>query len=143
MLIKLRRKTTVGSILLLSLMVSCKSSQQTGNQTTIPPTPSLESLAAERFGEGYTIEYNRGKSCALVILPGNRSQAPGLSSAHFFVYDVGTQEIILEDKVNMGKVVWENAEVIRVTDYPGRYRPGVSTGYTFNITSKQKTPSKE
>ena len=106
-------------------------------------TMSIEELAKNKLGQSARIVYNKTKSAALVMAITRENQLKEISSLKFFVYDIASSTIILEDFIAQGNVEWVDQQVIKVTKIPGVYNPDNPTsGYFFEVATQKKSPIK-
>lgn len=117
-----------------ALILSCKSIKDSKSGTMQKET--LEDLVQAKYDGQGTILYNKSNTYALVKRISRKSDVPGQSSVHFFIYDKEAKKIILEDFVNQGNVEWTSDSLIKVSKVPGKYQEGGSNGYMFDTISR-------
>lgn len=134
--LKVNRMLPIAACVLAAfLIISCKNTKAP-LETKSESLEMLVKLAKEKLGDDATTDFNKSQSHALVAsVTGSTKTA---KSIRFFVFDVNTSEIILEDFVSQGSVQWMSDNQIKVNQIPGKPGPQASRGYLFNIETKKK-----
>lgn len=132
----MKRLFILSMLIVPLLLFNCKGVKDSQSGTT--QTQTLEELVKSKYKDQGSILYNKSKTYALVQSVSKKSDAPGQSSIHFFIYDVSASEIILEDFVNQGSVQWTNDTLVKITKVPGVYKEGASKGYVFDVMNKTR-----
>jgi hypothetical protein len=101
----------------------------------------LKLLALDKYGLNYQIEYNSGKSFAVVVSQ-NRATAenpnPYLS---YFVYNLLEASIVFEDNPGSAQIVWKSPNMIEVLITPGTIsdeKQNNKYGYTYDVILNKK-----
>ncbi len=138
------RVVIVFSVLSLS---ACTSSKQQAeiSQTAAAPAANeaYRMLAVKKYQDHISYIFNSGKSavvCAKQIESTRLNPFPRLD---FFVYDIANQELLFEDSVQSGKVVWSGENKIKVTLVPevmvgNEPEKDTRTGYEYDVRMRKR-----
>lgn len=128
-------------VLFYGLLGSCKSGNKS-MKTGMNETEQYQILASQHLGEKYVVEFN--ESGKLVLCKSGFLPDPSVAHYHvkFFVFDKDKQEIIYQDVIPRGEVVWFNNNTLKVSTIPGIVMPDeevISNTYLYDLVKKQRT----
>lgn len=118
------------------LVVSCRS-VESNNDITVD---KLEKLAQSKFGENFSVVYNKQKDFALCISL-TKSKIPNDKSLNYFIYNIENNSIFEERNIGTGSVSWYSDYEIKVIEIPGTIRKNQNqeNGYIINLKTNSKT----
>lgn len=99
---------------------------------------NFHKIAREKYGDNYKIENNETKEYYLVT---NFVKSATDLSIKFFVYEIKSEKILLEDFIKSGSVKWVDKYLLDVQIHPGIVKKNDSTddiGYFYNAEINQK-----
>ena len=102
----------------------------------------LSYYAKDFFGEDYEVEWNAGKSHALVkkSLPVRREGVK--PTLHLLIYEVESDTVIFRDAVPAGTAIWSGNGLLLVRSTPGMIRGDETSarrnGYTYQVDQRRK-----
>lgn len=124
------------------MFLSCATAQK-AEQERPQAQESYKTLATEKYKDDIHYLFNGSGTHVLCIRQPKPTPELPQQRADFFIYDLSTNEIILEDEISNGSVTWRNEHQLQVTLTPGTIKSedeqGKAAGYVFDLRSKKKT----
>ena len=102
-------------------------------------------VAIARLSAPIEYHFNAAQTHVLCLSAGKKGKAPAFPQEplHFVVCEVASGGVLLEDRMDLGKVFWLDDSRLRVDKQPGAVDEGgqpQSFGYTFDIKTGTRVP---
>ena len=100
----------------------------------------LKEFADEKFGDQYSIHYNRDSSYAIVKKQTKARKNEVFLSTSFFIYEMNEQNIIYQQVIHRGDVKWYDENLVEINSIPGIIKGDESTNTKtyYDVLSKKK-----
>lgn len=104
---------------------------------------TYKSVAVEKYHDNIEYLFNTSKTFVICLKSNKPTPQIPQNQVRFFVYDLATEEIILEESLVGGEVSWKNDHEVRVKTTPGilttdeEYNQQL-TGYIFDVQERKK-----
>ena len=98
-------------------------------------TKEVLKIASEKLGAQFESIPNKSKS--LILFRNSEKVRPEGNNLHFFVFDVESKKITIEEEYDKAEIRWINDRELELRIYPGTVKEGqTSDSYIYIITAK-------
>ncbi|PID58703.1 MAG: hypothetical protein CR986_07525 [Ignavibacteriae bacterium] len=102
---------------------------------------TINKKAKEKFGRNYKLIPNNTKDYYICKKESNLSPNEFINKIKFFIYSTTTKEIIFEDEIINGSLLWLNNNKIKVSRIPGMVKKNYDNDnilYYYDVIKKSK-----
>ena len=121
------------------ILVSCSAREVEREELT---SVGYSSIATEKYGQGVEFIQNLSGTAMLCVKNSKPTQLNPQHQIAFFVYDVKAKNVLFEDSIPNGSVIWKDDFSIAVTVVPGTIRdddktPAPRPGYIYDLRTRK------
>jgi hypothetical protein len=117
---------------------TCNCGKGKNSQSSDAGYENLQKISKEKYGDTFVMNANESKDLYLVT---DFMKSATELSIKFFVYNIKSGKIVLEDFISSGSVKWADKYLLDVQIHPGtiqKNNPKTDIGYFYNFETNQK-----